>query len=59
MEAQEDIGHEAISLVLLVDSLWDDYTKSWDDKLAVAFDAFQAHVAHATSSDGISRQSFG
>ncbi len=35
------IGHEAIHLVLLVDSLVDDYTRSWVDKLGAAFDKFR------------------
>jgi hypothetical protein len=32
--------HEALHLILLVDSLWDDYTRSWEDGLAAAFDEF-------------------
>ncbi len=31
------IGHEAIHLVLLVDALLDDYTRSWESGFAVAF----------------------
>lgn len=42
------IGHEAISLVLLVDSLWDDYTRSWEKQFADAFDVFKMKVAEAT-----------
>ncbi len=34
-------GHEAMGLVLLVDSLWDDYTRSWQKEFAEAFDAFR------------------
>ncbi|MCC6837235.1 MAG: DUF262 domain-containing protein [Bacteroidia bacterium] len=34
-------GHEAIHLVLLVDSLMDDYTRNWEDKFALAFDEFR------------------
>jgi hypothetical protein len=39
------IGHEAIHLVLLVDSLLDDYTRSWTDKIATAFDKFREGLA--------------
>lgn len=39
------IGHEAIHLVLLVDSLLDDYTRSWVDKFAAAFDKFREGLA--------------
>jgi hypothetical protein len=35
------IGHEAIHLVVLVDCLVDDYTRSWVDKLGAAFDKFR------------------
>jgi hypothetical protein len=42
------IAHEAMGLVLLVDSLLDDYTKSWTDELANAFDTFKQKVAEAT-----------
>jgi hypothetical protein len=35
------IGHEAIHLVLLVDALIDDYTRSWESNFAAAFDAFR------------------
>lgn len=38
-------GHEAIHLVLLVDSLLDDYTRSWQDHFAAAFDKFMNSVA--------------
>ncbi len=41
-------GHEAIGLVLIVDSLLDDYTKSWEKGFADAFDAFRLKVAKAT-----------
>lgn len=40
-------GHDAMHLVLLVDMLWDDYTRSWEDRLPVALDAFLDNVAHA------------
>lgn len=35
------IGHEAIHLVLLVDALMGDYTSSWKDNFASAFDNFR------------------
>jgi hypothetical protein len=35
------IGHEAIHLVLLVDTLMDDYTRSWESQFAAAFDHFR------------------
>jgi hypothetical protein len=38
-------GHEAKSLVLLVDSLLDDYTQSWRGNLAPAFDHFRHQLA--------------
>lgn len=41
------IGHEAIHLVLLVDTLLDDYTRSWEAGFAVAFDQFRAKLAQA------------
>ncbi len=44
------IGHEAMGLVLLVDSLLDDYTRSWTTQLASAFDAFRSNMANATKS---------
>lgn len=39
------IGHEAIHLVLLIDSLLDDYTRSWTDRFASAFDYFREGLA--------------
>jgi 5-methylcytosine-specific restriction endonuclease McrA len=41
------IGHEAIHLCLLVDSLFDDYTRSWERGFAVSFDAFREALAKA------------
>jgi hypothetical protein len=38
------IGHEAIHLVLLMDSLLDDYTRSWTSTFATAFDAFRKEL---------------
>jgi 5-methylcytosine-specific restriction endonuclease McrA len=42
-------GHEMFGLVLLVDSLLDDYTKSWTTDFAKAFDKFREEVAKATA----------
>lgn len=41
------IKHEAIHVVLLVDSLLDDYTRGWTDNFADAFDRFRTDVASA------------
>lgn len=41
------LRHEAISLVLLVDSLLDDYTRSCTNHFATVFDSFRASVAQA------------
>jgi hypothetical protein len=41
------LGHEAIHLVLLVDSLLDDYTRAWEGKLGAAFDEFRAQSLKA------------
>ena len=41
-------AHIAIHLVLLVDDLWDDYTRSWESTLADAVDKFIADLATAT-----------
>jgi len=38
-------GHEAIHLVLLVQTLMDNYTRSWEENFAEAFDNFREHVA--------------
>lgn len=38
------IGHEAIHLMLLVDSLFDEYTRGWLDRLAPAFDQFRENL---------------
>ena len=40
-------NHEAIHLVLLVDTLWDDYTRSWESTLASALDKFSDALALA------------
>jgi 5-methylcytosine-specific restriction endonuclease McrA len=41
------IGHEAMHLVLLVDTLLDDYTRSWEAQFAAAFDAFRSQLTKA------------
>lgn len=41
------LGHEAIHLILLVDSLLDDYTRACVAELASAFDSFRANAAAA------------
>jgi hypothetical protein len=43
------IGHEAMHLVLLVDTLLDDYTRSWEKPFAWAFDSFRAKLAQANA----------
>jgi len=40
--------HEAIHLLLLVDTLLDDYTRSWTTDFAAAFDAFKSNLARDT-----------
>ncbi|MGD9537471.1 MAG: HNH endonuclease family protein [Alphaproteobacteria bacterium] len=40
-------NHDAIHLVLLVDTLWDDYTRSWESALPAALDKFSAALASA------------
>lgn len=42
-------GHDAIHLVLLVDSLWEDYAPSWEEKLSPALDRFLNELAKAKS----------
>ena len=41
-------AHDAIHLVLFVDSIWDDYTRSWESTLRTAQDKFSEALAHAT-----------
>lgn len=43
-------AHEAIHLVLLLDTIWDDYTRSWEATLADAQDMFSAELAKSTKS---------
>ena len=38
-------GHDAIHLVLLVDSLWDEYTRSWEESLPNALDQFLENLS--------------
>ena len=40
-------GHDAIHLVLLLDTIWDDYVRSWEDTLPGAQDRFSAALAAA------------
>ena len=40
-------AHQAIHLVLLVDALWDDYTRSWEGKLPAAVDRFSDSLSIA------------
>lgn len=40
-------GHDAMHLVLLVDTLWDDYSRSWESTLPAALDRFLAGLAKA------------
>ena len=40
-------AHDAIHLVLFVDSLWDDYTRSWESTLPSAQDKFSEALARA------------
>ncbi len=39
------VGYEAIDLMLLVDTLLDDYTRSWEAKLAEGFEQFRFDLA--------------
>jgi hypothetical protein len=41
------IGHEAIHLVLLVDTLLDDYVPTWQKRFATAFDEFRNQMSLA------------
>ncbi len=45
--------HEAIHLVLLLDTIWDDYTRSWEETLVPAHGAFATALvdARATRND--------
>ena len=43
-------GHDAIHLVLFVDSIWEEYTRSWEPTLQQAAGGFSALVAKAAES---------
>ena len=43
------LGHNAIHLVLFVDSILDSYTRAWEDSLPDAHDEFSAELTHATA----------
>jgi hypothetical protein len=43
-------GHDAIHLVLLADTLWDDYVRNWEERLPAALDKFLAAVAEGNLS---------
>jgi hypothetical protein len=52
-------GHDAIHLVLLVDTLWDEYTRSWEKALPAALDRFLAGLAKAkTTKDSANPDEF-
>jgi hypothetical protein len=50
-------AHEAIHLLLLVDNLQDEYTKSWYQTIAPAFDRFRNEVAKGRSTRNSPRPS--
>jgi hypothetical protein len=41
-------NHQAMHLVMLIDSLWDDYTRSWESTLPKAVDTFSASLKEAS-----------
>ena len=45
-------AHDAIHLVLLTDSIWDDYTRSWESTLQAAQDKYSAVLASAAKTKG-------
>ena len=51
------VGHEAVHLVLLVDALLDDYTRSWESEFAYAFDVFREQFALAKKTQNDSQPS--
>ena len=51
------VGHEAVHLVLLVDTLLDDYTRSWESEFASAFDVFREQFALAKKTQNDSQPS--
>ena len=50
-------GHEAIHLVLLLDSLWDDYTRSWQSQLQEAHGKFSKLLGEANQAYKDGRES--
>ena len=48
-------AHLAIHLVLFVDSLWDDYTRSWETTLPGALDKFSAALANARKTQDLAQ----
>jgi 5-methylcytosine-specific restriction endonuclease McrA len=48
-------AHDAMHLVLFVDSLWDDYTRSWESTLPKALDRFSEEFASAKSKKDIDK----
>ena len=51
------VGHDAIHLVLLLDSLWDNYTRSWESSLPAALDAFRFELVKAKDTRSQPQQS--
>ena len=53
-------AHNGIHLVLFLDSIWDDYTRSWEDNLADAQKQFSKTLAEATlaSKQGIPEEAW-
>lgn len=45
-------AHDAIHLTLFIDSIWDDYTMSWESTLPAAQDRFSAELAKAATTKG-------
>ena len=43
-------AHDAIHLILLVDTLWDEYTRAWEATVSVALDQFASSLAKAKAS---------
>ena len=43
-------NHHAMHLILVADSLWDDYTRSWESTLPAAVDRFSQSLANASKS---------
>ena len=42
-------AHDAIHLVLFLDSIWDDYTRSWESTLAIAHDKFSEALTYGAA----------